>query len=49
MKVAELINIIDKIAPFYLQLNFDNSGIQFGDLKDEVNKHCSALMSHQKS
>ena len=38
MKVAELINIIDKIAPFYLQLNFDNSGIQFGDLKDEVNK-----------
>ncbi|MEA2020873.1 MAG: Nif3-like dinuclear metal center hexameric protein [Candidatus Caldatribacteriota bacterium] len=36
MKVKTLLNNLDIIAPFSLQENFDNSGIQFADLDDSV-------------
>jgi len=36
MKVKNLLNNLDKIAPFFLQESFDNSGIQFADLDAPV-------------
>ncbi len=38
MKIIDLINIIDRIAPFFLQLDFDNSGVQYADLEESINK-----------
>ncbi|MCJ7656426.1 MAG: Nif3-like dinuclear metal center hexameric protein, partial [Candidatus Atribacteria bacterium] len=38
MKVKNLLNNLDKIAPFFLQESFDNSGIQFADLDAHVTK-----------
>jgi len=38
MKVKNLLNNLDKIAPFFLQESFDNSGIQFADLDATVTK-----------
>jgi dinuclear metal center YbgI/SA1388 family protein len=38
MKVKNLLNDLDKIAPFFLQESFDNSGIQFADLDAPVTK-----------
>ncbi len=38
MKVKNILNNLDKIAPFFLQENFDNSGIQFADLVAPVTK-----------
>jgi len=38
MKVKNLLNNLDKIAPFSLQESFDNSGIQFADLDAPVTK-----------
>ncbi len=38
MKVGELISKIDNFAPFFLQESYDNSGLQFGDLEEEVKK-----------
>ena len=38
MKVKDLLNNLDKIAPFFLQESFDNSGIQFADLDAHVTK-----------
>jgi len=38
MKVKNLLNNLDKIAPFFLQESFDNSGIQFADLEATVTK-----------
>ena len=38
MKVKNLLNNLDKIAPFFLQESFDNSGIQFADLGAPVTK-----------
>jgi dinuclear metal center YbgI/SA1388 family protein len=38
MKVKKLLNNLDKIAPFFLQESFDNSGIQFADLGAPVIK-----------
>ncbi len=38
MKVKNLLNNLDKIAPFFLQESFDNSGIQFADLDTPVTK-----------
>ena len=38
MKVKNLLNHLDKIAPFFLQESFDNSGIQFADLDAPVTK-----------
>ncbi|MFZ2331346.1 MAG: Nif3-like dinuclear metal center hexameric protein [Atribacterota bacterium] len=38
MKIRELINIIDRFAPFFLQQNFDNSGVQYADLDKKINK-----------
>ncbi|PMP84217.1 MAG: hypothetical protein C0175_00400 [Caldisericum exile] len=36
MKVKELIYILNEIAPFVLQEDYDNSGLQFGDLDSEA-------------
>ena len=38
MKVKNLLNNLDNIAPFFLQESFDNSGIQFADLDALVTK-----------
>jgi len=38
MKIKELLNILDKIAPFFLQESYDNSGIQFADLDASITK-----------
>ena len=38
MKVKNLLNNLDTIAPFFLQESFDNSGIQFADLDAPVTK-----------
>ncbi|MCK5767345.1 MAG: Nif3-like dinuclear metal center hexameric protein [Candidatus Atribacteria bacterium] len=38
MKVKNLLNNLDKIAPFFLQEEYDNSGIQFDDLEASVKK-----------
>jgi len=38
VKVKNLLNNLDNIAPFFLQENFDNSGIQFADLDALVTK-----------
>ena len=38
MKVKNLLNNLDIIAPFFLQESFDNSGIQFADLDSPVTK-----------
>ena len=38
MKVKNLLNNLDKIAPFFLQESFDNSGIQFANLDAPVTK-----------
>jgi len=38
MKIKNLLNNLDKIAPFFLQESFDNSGIQFADLDAPVTK-----------
>lgn len=35
MKVEKLIEILNEISPFELQEDWDNSGLQVGDLKDE--------------
>lgn len=38
MKIKELLDILDKIAPFSLQESYDNSGIQFADLEAPIIK-----------
>jgi dinuclear metal center YbgI/SA1388 family protein len=38
MRVKNLLNNLDNIAPFFLQESFDNSGIQFADLDAPVTK-----------
>jgi len=38
MKIKNLLNNLGIIAPFFLQENFDNSGIQFADLDAHVTK-----------
>ena len=38
MKVKNFLNNLDKIAPFFLQESFDNSGIQFADIDAPVTK-----------
>ena len=38
MKVKNLLNNLDIIAPFFLQESFDNSGIQFADLDAPITK-----------
>jgi len=38
MKVKNFLNNLDKIAPFFLQESFDNSGIQFADLDAPITK-----------
>lgn len=43
MKVKDLLGKIDSFAPFFLQENFDNSGLQFGDPDEEVTKIVIAL------
>jgi len=43
MKVKELLNTINRFAPFFLQENYDNSGLQIGDLETEITKIALAL------
>jgi dinuclear metal center YbgI/SA1388 family protein len=43
MKIKELLDILDKIAPFSLQESYDNSGIQFADLEAPIIKILLAL------
>jgi len=43
MKVKNFLNNLDKIAPFFLQESFDNSGIQFADLDAPVTKNLLSL------
>ncbi len=38
MKLRELYSILNEIAPFFLQEEYDNSGLQFGDLDSEITK-----------
>ena len=38
MKIKNLLSNLDKIAPFFLQESFDNSGIQFADLDAPIIK-----------
>ncbi len=42
MKIKELLDTLDKVAPFSLQESYDNSGIQFADLNITITK---ALLS----
>lgn len=37
MKIKEIINTIEKLAPTSLQEDYDNSGVQVGDVSQEVN------------
>ena len=48
MKVKNLLNNLDKIAPFFLQESFDNSGIQFADLDAPITKILLSLDVTQK-
>ena len=43
MKIKELLNTLNKIAPFSLQESYDNSGIQFADLEAPIIKILLAL------
>ncbi|BAL81218.1 Nif3-like dinuclear metal center hexameric protein [Caldisericum exile] len=43
MKVRELLGILNEIAPFFLQEDYDNSGLQFGDLEADVSNILIAL------
>ena len=43
MKIKEILNILDNIAPFSLQESFDNSGIQFADLDTPITKTLLSL------
>lgn len=43
MKVKDILNIIDSFSPFFLQEDFDNSGLQFGDPDEEVTRILIAL------
>lgn len=38
MKIRNIIQILDKIAPSLLQEEFDNSGVQFADLDEKINR-----------
>lgn len=38
MKIRELISLLDKAAPFPLQEDYDNSGLQVGDPEKEINR-----------
>lgn len=43
MKVIDVLKIIDSFSPFFLQEDYDNSGLQFGDFDEEVSKMLIAL------
>ncbi len=43
MKIKDLLGVINKFAPFFLQESYDNSGLQIGDLEAEVTKIALAL------
>ena len=38
IKVLDVYNFIDKIAPFESQMDFDNSGLLIGDFDKKINK-----------
>ena len=43
MKLEEVLKYLDEIAPFKLQEEYDNSGLQIGDMKSEVSSALLAL------
>ena len=38
MKIKELLSDLNQIAPFFLQEEYDNSGVQFADLEEKIQK-----------
>jgi dinuclear metal center YbgI/SA1388 family protein len=38
MKIKELLDTLNQIAPFFSQEEFDNSGVQFADLNEDISK-----------
>lgn len=38
MKIKELLSDLNQIAPFFLQEEYDNSGVQFVDLEEKIQK-----------
>ena len=38
MKIKNFLDILDQIAPFFLQAEYDNSGLQFADLDENIHK-----------
>jgi dinuclear metal center YbgI/SA1388 family protein len=36
MKIAQIINVLEEFAPLHLQDNFDNAGLQVGDISQQV-------------
>ncbi|MFW6148817.1 MAG: Nif3-like dinuclear metal center hexameric protein [Atribacterota bacterium] len=38
MKIKELLDTLNQIAPFFCQEEFDNSGVQFADLNEDISK-----------
>lgn len=43
MKIREIYDFIDRIAPYELQMDFDNSGLTIGDADDEFTKALLAM------
>ncbi len=43
MKLEEVLKSLDEIAPFELQEDYDNSGLQIGDMQAEINSALLAL------
>ncbi len=38
MKVRDILSVIDRFSPFILQEEYDNSGVQYADLNENINK-----------
>lgn len=43
MKLKEIYTLLNRLSPFELQENWDNSGLQVGSFDDEVNQICLSL------
>lgn len=43
MKLIEIYNFLDKLSPFEMQANWDNSGLLLGNLDDEISEIYLAL------
>jgi hypothetical protein len=42
MRIKEILQAIEQIAPLSLQEDFDNSGVQVGDIIEKLPEFCSA-------